>query len=164
MAHALKHLTSSWSSWIHNGSGEPAAASSRSFHSSLPDVLRSERAAKEAAESVEDFSRRLCQRSLAPTLVGKLEEMCTFISEREYAQANKVYMDLAIGTKRWLTDMPVSVSFSMSRQDTDIKWTPNCGANPIDEAGLRSHVVVLRRLLTVAQALQPNENPSKNLG
>lgn len=157
VAYTLRHLADCWALSLR---GEAVAAVSVK----LPPALCAEKVAREAAASVEDFGRRLCQRSLPTTLVAKLEEMCMFISDREYAQANKVYMDLAIGSKRWLTDMPVLVSFSMSRQDTEVKWTPDCGNHPIDEAGLRDHVVMLRRLLTVAQALRPNEDPSRNCG
>merc|ERR1711879_770178 len=89
----------------------------------LTSVLLSEKAVTEATRSVEDFCGRLCQQSLAAELVSKLEEMCTCIHEREYAQASKLYMDVAIGAKRWMSDMPVFVHFSMQRQDTEVSWT-----------------------------------------
>eukprot|EP00439_Symbiodinium_sp_Y106_P064848 s1569_g10.t1 len=114
--------------------------------------------------AVEDMCRKLGAQRLSVDLLHKLEEMVVSIGDREYAHANKIYMDLVIGTKKWLNDMPYMVNFSMSRQDTEVHWTPESGSHPVDEAGLRNHVVVLRRIMMVLQALNPNNDPSKNCG
>mmetsp|Transcript_146881 Transcript_146881/g.258880 ORF Transcript_146881/g.258880 Transcript_146881/m.258880 type:complete len:269 (-) Transcript_146881:18-824(-) len=163
VAHAMRYFALCWKQFLHDGSLRAAVASGQ-VDSSAASVLLSEKAARGAAVSLEDFGQRLCRRSLPANLVSKLEEMCLCIGAREYAHANKVYMDIAIGAKKWQSETPVFVSFSMQRQDTEVKWTPDCGSHPVDDAGVREHVIVLRRLLTVAQAVRPNSDPSKNCG
>jgi len=164
VAFALRRLSRLWMAWLQDGTLGHARTSTGGLGSSAASVVLSEKAAREAASGIEEFCSRLYQQLLAPELVNKLQEMCVFIQAREYAQANKVYVDLAIGTRKWLTDLPVFVRFDAKRQDTDVSWTPDDGANPVDEAGVRSHVVLLRRLLTVSQVALPNPDPSKNCG
>lgn len=157
VAHAAVYFACCWERWL----ADKTLASCRRLSAAS---LLSDSAAREAVRCMREFGDKLCEKPLAPELISKLEEMCTCIHEREYAQANKVYMDLAIGAKKWMSAMPVQVSFSMSRQDTEVKWTPGDGQDALDESGLRKHLILLRRLLTIAQAVCPNDDPSKNSG
>jgi len=161
VAHAMRHLAACWTAWLRDGA---LAAQAPALSPSAAAVLLSERAAREAVGSVEDFCGRLYQQLLAPDLVAKLEDICGCIHAREYAQANRLYVELTIGARKWLSDLPVFVRFDAKRQDTDVRWTPESGRSPLDEAGVRGHVVLLRRLLAVAQAVRPNADPSKNCG
>eukprot|EP00931_Biecheleriopsis_adriatica_P057499 TRINITY_DN34121_c0_g1_i1.p1 TRINITY_DN34121_c0_g1~~TRINITY_DN34121_c0_g1_i1.p1 ORF type:complete len:265 (-),score=46.52 TRINITY_DN34121_c0_g1_i1:56-850(-) len=163
LAHSMQHLVHLWQHSLRDGSLAAGLAVQRNAGSTSSSLL-SEKAAAEAARTVHDFCKKLGAHRLPAELVGKLEEMCTSISTMEYAHANKIYMDLVIGAKKWQNDMPYMVNFSMSRQDTEVHWTPDSGSHPVDDAGVRSHVVVLRRLMTVAQALRPNPATSKNCG
>ncbi|CAE8718808.1 unnamed protein product [Polarella glacialis] len=163
LAWCVRHLVQSWQAWLTDGSLETWARSAGSGHSSAAAFLSSKCAA-EASQCVEDFCRKVAERRLSAELVRKLEEMCISISRREYTHAYKVYMDVTIGSKKWQSNLPCMVNFSASRQDTEVQWTPDSGANPVDEAGVRTHIVLLRRLTSVAQALLPNGDPSKNCG
>mmetsp|Transcript_63552 Transcript_63552/g.143460 ORF Transcript_63552/g.143460 Transcript_63552/m.143460 type:complete len:255 (-) Transcript_63552:48-812(-) len=161
VAHAMQHLALRWQAWLNDGT---LAGAAQAMSSSAAGVLLSERVAKEAKGSVEYFCGRLYQQVLAKEIVSKLEEVCTCIHEREYTKANKLYVDLTIGSRKWLSDLPVFVHFDMKRQDTDVKWTPDSGKNPLEEAGLQEHILVLRRLLAVSQMVLPNDDPSRNCG
>jgi len=163
VAHGMRFLALRWAALLRDGS-LPTAAGVKTLNPETSSVILSERVAADSVRIVEEFCGRLCERSLGRELVAKLEEICSYTHEREYAQASKAYMDVTIGSRRWLSDVPYSVSFSMQRQDTEVRWTPDCGSHPVDESGLRDHIVVLRRLLLAAQAAAPNDDPSKNCG
>eukprot|EP00434_Breviolum_minutum_P001836 symbB.v1.2.001626.t1/scaffold80.1/size342472/13 len=116
----------------------------------------------EAKVAVKELCEKIGGQKLQLPLLLKLEEMVNCIGEREYTSANKIYMDLVIGSKKWLNDMPYMVNFSMSRQDTEVHWTSQSASDPVDDAGIRQHIVALRRLMMVLQVLDPNADPSKN--
>lgn len=160
LTHSMQYFLRCWRS----GFQDPTTARRLQGLGSGGSNLTSERSVDEAGRAVEDMCRKLGAQRLSVDLLHKLEEMVVSIGDREYVHANKIYMDLVIGTKKWLNDMPYMVNFSMSRQDTEVHWTPESGSHPVDEAGLRSHVVVLRRIMMVLQALSPNTDPSKNCG
>mmetsp|Transcript_128188 Transcript_128188/g.256002 ORF Transcript_128188/g.256002 Transcript_128188/m.256002 type:complete len:239 (+) Transcript_128188:57-773(+) len=126
VAFALRRLSRLWMAWLRDGT-LAAHARKRDLGSSTASVVLSEKTAQQAACGIEEFCSRLYQQLLAPELVSKLQEMCILIQAREYAQANKVYVDMAVGTRKWLTDLPVFVRFDAKRQDTDVSWTPDSG-------------------------------------
>ncbi|CAK8993240.1 unnamed protein product [Durusdinium trenchii] len=183
LAHALQYLLQCWRS---------AGTKSPEF---VPrgDRMPSQKAMDEVDTAIRDLSDKLGAQKLPLVLLLKLEEMVTCIGEKEYTSANKIYMDLVIGSKKWLNDMPYMVNFSMARQDTEVHWTPQSSTDPVEEAGVREHIVALRRLMMALQAglgneqephcttlrtwrrmrpfhlldpeaLDPNADPSKNCG
>ncbi|CAJ1354258.1 unnamed protein product, partial [Effrenium voratum] len=130
IVHATKRLASQWLQWLRDGSLTKQA------HLLEPDarkVLLSEQAARGAVEQVRQFCQRLGNRGPSE-LTKPLEEFCSCIGAREYAKASKAYMDIVMGARKWQGDVPYLVE------------------NPLDEAGIRDHAVLLRRLLKVCQA------------
>ncbi|CAK8992550.1 unnamed protein product [Durusdinium trenchii] len=131
LAHALQYLLQCWRS---------AGTKSPEF---VPrgDRMPSQKAMDEVDTAIRDLSDKLGAQKLPLVLLLKLEEMVTCIGEKEYTSANKIYMDLVIGSKKWLNDMPYMVNFSMARQDTEVHWAPQSSTDPVEEAGVREHIV-----------------------
>ncbi|CAK8992548.1 unnamed protein product [Durusdinium trenchii] len=154
LAHALQYLLQCWRS---------AGTKSPEF---VPrgDRMPSQKAMDEVDTAIRDLSDKLGAQKLPLVLLLKLEEMVTCIGEKEYTSANKIYMDLVIGSKKWLNDMPYMVNFSMARQDTEVHWAPQSSTDPVEEAGVREHIVALRRLMMALQAGLGNEQEPHCVG
>ncbi|CAJ1387351.1 unnamed protein product [Effrenium voratum] len=145
IVHATKHLASQWLQWLRDGSLTKQA------HLLEPDarkVLLSEQAARGASSA-------------------RHEEFCSCIGAREYAKASKAYMDIVMGARKWQGDVPYLVEGNRNGPSVVQNVAERLNkqnSNPLDEAGIRDHAVLLRRLLKVCQAVLPNEDPSKNCG
>ncbi|CAE8632401.1 unnamed protein product, partial [Polarella glacialis] len=113
---------------------------------------------------------------LGDEVLGQIERVCLGMLTREYAEAYQAYLSLAIGNRLWHVEVPTLMEGGMgglSGQDRGAMWKQaRCaqrlnnvkGKNVMDDDEVRSHVVSLRRLLTVAQVMRPNQDPSKNSG
>ncbi|CAE7473364.1 SLU7 [Symbiodinium natans] len=126
LTHSLEHFLSCW----RRGLQEPASASRLQGLGSGSSNLTSEKSVAEAARAVEELCRKLGAQRLSVDLLRKLEEMVVSIGDREYANANKIYMDLVIGTKKWLNDMPY-----MAGVATYKRWVVQCESEYDDKSG-----------------------------
>merc|ERR1712032_250973 len=102
--------------------------------------------------------------------------MCTEMLSREYASANKAYMDLALGNRAWHLEVPTLLEgglggcsgvergrmFKQARTAQQLNEAR--GSSVMDDGEVRAHVVSLRRLLAVAQTMRPSSDPSKMAG
>ncbi|CAE7398930.1 SLU7 [Symbiodinium microadriaticum] len=161
--HSSKFLASQWLRWLQDGKLSEVA---EKFDPDVRKVLLSESAAKEACQQVRRFCERLDDR-VPVELSQPLEDFCGCIGSREYVRANKAYMDIVMGSRKWQGDVPYLVEGNRngpSVVQNVAERLNKTNANPLDQAGIRDHAVVLRRLLKVAQAVLPNEDPSKNCG
>lgn len=164
VVHASIYLASQWLRCLQDGS---LSARADCFDVDVRKVLLSEQAAKESFEQVKKFARRLDDGKVPQKLSQSLEEFCSCIGEREYVKANKAYMDIVMGARKWQGDVPYLVEGNRngpSVVQNVAERINKSNANPVDEAGIRDHAVLLRRLMKVAQVVHPNEDPSRNCG
>ncbi|CAE7425359.1 SLU7 [Symbiodinium natans] len=161
--HSSKYLATQWLRWLQDGKLSEVASK---FDPDVRKVLLSEPAAKEACQQVQRFCQRLDDR-VPVELSQPLEDFCSCIGTREYVKANKAYMDIVMGSRKWQGDVPYLVEGNRNGPSVVQNVAERLNkknSNPLDEAGIRDHAVVLRRLLKVAQAVLPNDDPSKNCG
>eukprot|EP00929_Paragymnodinium_shiwhaense_P021300 TRINITY_DN13929_c2_g1_i2.p1 TRINITY_DN13929_c2_g1~~TRINITY_DN13929_c2_g1_i2.p1 ORF type:complete len:258 (+),score=46.86 TRINITY_DN13929_c2_g1_i2:198-971(+) len=164
IAHAARFLASQWRQWLEDGVATKRASA---VDPAVAKVLTSTATAHSVAKGIEVICERLAAREVPAELVGHLEEFCNQVGVREYAQANKAYMEIIMGKRKWQGDVPYLVEGNRNGPavvQNVAERLNKTNANPLDAAGIRDHVVSLKRLLTVAQAVQPNADPSKNSG
>lgn len=164
VVHTVRYLARSWQRWVHDGSLE---AGTKTANLDVRKVLLSVPAAVEAAANVEVLCERLSLREVPKDLIRHLEEFCTSIGDQEYAQANKAYLEIVMGSRKWQLDVPYLVDGNRNGPSVVQGVAERLNkesSNPLDAAGIRDHTVLLRRLLSVAQAASPNPDPSKNCG
>mmetsp|Transcript_13097 Transcript_13097/g.35828 ORF Transcript_13097/g.35828 Transcript_13097/m.35828 type:complete len:268 (+) Transcript_13097:53-856(+) len=164
VAHAAKFFVSCWRTWLSDGTLDKNKGS---LSAEVSKVLLSEVSAKEAARGVEVFCGRLASREVPNDLARQLEEFCTCVGSREYVQANKAYMDMVMGNRKWQSDVPYLVEGNRNGPavvQSVAERLNKSMSHPLDVAGIRDHTVLLRRLLSVCQAACPNTEPSKNCG
>mmetsp|Transcript_3505 Transcript_3505/g.4708 ORF Transcript_3505/g.4708 Transcript_3505/m.4708 type:complete len:257 (-) Transcript_3505:17-787(-) len=164
VSYAARHFVHRWRSWLTDGSLQ-AASGSLSAESSK--VLLSQASLTEATRLLEIFCRRVRDGKVPKELLEKLEAFCSQVGDRQYLQANKVYMDIVMGTRKWQGDVPYLVEGNRngpSVVQNVAERINKSNANPLDVAGLRDHTVLLRRLMSVSQAVMPNSDPSLNSG
>eukprot|EP00435_Cladocopium_sp_Y103_P062420 s187_g24.t1 len=164
VVHASIYLASQWLKCLQDGTLSTRADC---FDVDVRKVLLSEQAAKESLEQVKKFGRRLDDGKVPQKLAQSLEEFCSCVGEREYVKANKAYMDIVMGARKWQGDVPYLVEGNRngpSVVQNVAERINKVNSNPVDEAGIRDHAVLLRRLMKVAQVVRPNEDPSRNCG
>jgi len=165
VAHAVRYLVSKWSSWLQDGTLK--SSSYACANPSVGTAILSETNLAEAFRGVEVFCERLSLREVPADLCRHLEEFCNCTGSREYVQANKAYMEIVMGSRKWQSDVPYLVDGNRNGPSVVQNVAERLNKkmeNPLDVAGIRDHTVLLRRLLTVAQAALPNDDPSKNNG
>mmetsp|Transcript_38907 Transcript_38907/g.108135 ORF Transcript_38907/g.108135 Transcript_38907/m.108135 type:complete len:262 (-) Transcript_38907:36-821(-) len=166
VSHSARCLAARWRAWLTDGSLAEAARQSR-LSGEVARVLLSEAAAAEAARGVARFCERLASCEVPADLARNLEEFCTCIGAREYAAANRAYLEIVMGSRKWQTDVPYLVEGNRNGPSVvqSVAERLNKGmSHPLDAAGIRDYTVLLRRLLSVAQTVHPNADPSKNCG
>ena len=164
VVHASVYLASQWIKCLQDGTLRDRADC---FDVDVRKVLLSEQAAKESLEQVKRFGRRLDDGKVSQKLAQSLEEFCSCVGEREYVKANKAYMDIVMGARKWQGDVPYLVEGNRngpSVVQNVAERINKINSNPVDEAGIRDHAVLLRRLMKVAQVVRPNDDPSRNCG
>eukprot|EP00747_Dinoflagellata_sp_TGD_P179891 gnl/TRDRNA2_/TRDRNA2_31455_c0_seq1.p1 gnl/TRDRNA2_/TRDRNA2_31455_c0~~gnl/TRDRNA2_/TRDRNA2_31455_c0_seq1.p1 ORF type:complete len:419 (+),score=81.76 gnl/TRDRNA2_/TRDRNA2_31455_c0_seq1:114-1370(+) len=189
VTYALQFLLDEWQGYVHlsltgnartPGRQDPAAvraaAAAAARDSGAEGVLRSEAALKQTMMSVKSLRKLLVRQALGHEVLVKIDKMCTDLLVREYAAANQAYMDLAIGNKAWHLAVPSLIEGGcggctgvqrgqLAKQARTAQRLNSSGATSVmDDEEVRTHVVALRRLLTVAQAIRPNSDPSKSAG
>merc|ERR1712154_500311 len=129
---------------------------------------------KQTGNSVKSLRKLLKDGLLGGEVLDKIERMCCEILSREYTQANQVYMQLAIGNRAWIMEVPTLLEggmagasgkergnfFKQARMASKIN--ASAGVNVMDDGEVRQHIVALKRLLTVAQVIRPNSDIAKN--
>ena len=164
VVHASIYLAFQWLKCLQDGT---LSTKADCFDVDARKILLSEQGAKESLEKVKQFGRRLDDGKVPQKLSQSLEEFCSCIGEKEYVKANKAYMDIVMGARKWQGDVPYLVEGNRngpSVVQNVAERINKINSNPVDEAGIRDHAVLLRRLMKVAQVLRPNEDPSRNCG
>lgn len=186
VSYALQFVLEEWQNFVDlalGGPGDPqrkkatekravAAAASQGAEG----VLRSQVAMQQTSKSVKALQKLLKNQELGADVLAKVERVCCGMLGREYTEANQAYLDLAIGNKAWHSEVPTLMEGGMdglTGKDRGQMWKQARTAQRLnaqrvktsmDNEEVRSHVVALRRLITVAQAIRPNADPSKNAG
>ena len=137
VVHASIYLAFQWLKCLQDGT---LSARADCFDVDVRKVLLSEQAAKESLEQVKKFGRRLDDGKVPQKLAQSLEEFCICVGEREYVKANKAYMDIVMGARKWQGDVPYLVEGNRngpSVVQNVAERINKVNANPVDEAGIR---------------------------
>ncbi|CAE8624153.1 unnamed protein product, partial [Polarella glacialis] len=164
VVHASKYMAANWVRWLRDGT---LAACAEKLDPEAQKVILADASAKEATRGVRVFCERLSSMEVPKDLSRQLEEFCSCIGAREYGQANKAYIEIVMGSRKWQGDVPYLVEGNRNGPavvQSVAERLNKTNKNPLDEAGIRDHAVLLRRLLKVCQAVLPNAEPSKNCG
>lgn len=164
IVHAVRYMATRWRSWLKDGT---LANSAKSAGPDLAKVLLSEANALQASRGVEVICARLDEKQVASEVTLRLEEFCTSVGAKEYAQANRAYMEMVLGSRKWQSDVPYLVDGNRNGPSVVqgiAEQLNKKNQNPLDAAGIRDHIVQLRRLMSALQAVHPNEDTSKNNG
>jgi len=179
IANALQFALDEWYRYVSlsiAGSDGSARKVRRAVGVGPEEVLRSEAAMQQTAESVKALRRLLHRQALGREVLDKIEAVCLGMISKEYSEANQAYMNLAIGNKTWHSEVPTLMEGGMggmSGVERGQMWKQARTAQRLnaaktksvmDDEEVRCHVVALRRLLTVAQVIRPNADPSRNAG
>lgn len=159
-----------------NATARNRAAEAAATLGGVQGVLRSEAALQQTSRSVKQLRKLVKSQELGADVVEKIEHLCMSMLSKEYQVANKAYMDLALGNRTWQMEVPTLMEGGMTGMNgvergrmwkqarTAQKMNASRTSSVMDDAEVKAHMVALRRLLTVAQVMQPNEDPSKNAG
>mmetsp|Transcript_43379 Transcript_43379/g.114736 ORF Transcript_43379/g.114736 Transcript_43379/m.114736 type:complete len:265 (+) Transcript_43379:45-839(+) len=164
IVHATRYMATCWRTWLRDGT---LANNVKAAGPDMAKVLLSEANALAASRGVEVICQRLDAGEVAPEITRHLEEFCLQVGAREYADANKAYMEMVFGNRKWQGDVPYLVDGNRNGPSVVqgiAEQINKKNTNPLDAAGIRDHTVQLRRLMAAVQAVRPNENPSRNNG
>lgn len=173
VVHALQHCLARWrQSALEVWAAEHLGDGGRS-------VLHSRAVFRETAAAVSALCQLLEAGALGPSIVEKLERMCCHLMAREYVPASQAYLDLSIGSRTWHGDVPSLLEagctwggrkagvergrlFKQARTAQRLNSERASSATVLDDDTVKLQLTSLKRLLTVAQELHPNEDPSRN--
>lgn len=96
-------------------------------------------------------------------VLGELEKMASLAIQREYVEAQKAYMRLALGNKRWNQTLVTHVSANtMSGAREYRRNRDDLNTYDVDPVA-RRYMQGLRKLVQFAQLIRPNDDQSKNI-
>eukprot|EP00746_Dinoflagellata_sp_MGD_P080728 gnl/MRDRNA2_/MRDRNA2_32193_c0_seq1.p1 gnl/MRDRNA2_/MRDRNA2_32193_c0~~gnl/MRDRNA2_/MRDRNA2_32193_c0_seq1.p1 ORF type:complete len:275 (+),score=60.79 gnl/MRDRNA2_/MRDRNA2_32193_c0_seq1:81-827(+) len=165
--YSMQHFVHMWSLWLNDGTLKMSKALE---NPSVAQVILSKKALDEAKKVSEAFGRRLSGREkLGQEKLQHLVQIFQKIQDREYAEANKSYVDLTIGNQKWQLDVPYLVEGNKQGPSVVMGIAEKlnksgASASVMDDQEVRAFAMLVRRLLTVIQAARPNSDPSKNVG
>eukprot|EP00747_Dinoflagellata_sp_TGD_P168027 gnl/TRDRNA2_/TRDRNA2_193529_c0_seq1.p1 gnl/TRDRNA2_/TRDRNA2_193529_c0~~gnl/TRDRNA2_/TRDRNA2_193529_c0_seq1.p1 ORF type:complete len:198 (+),score=48.80 gnl/TRDRNA2_/TRDRNA2_193529_c0_seq1:290-883(+) len=162
VANAVRYFSSRWATCLRDGSLKKSAAAQNEDRSK---VLLSEASVSETRKNMEEFCEILSSKPVGADFAKKLEDFCVYIGQHEYVLANKVYLDIVMGSRKWQGDVPYLVEGNRNGPavvQSVAEQINKKNSHHLDSAGVRDHTVMLRRLMTVMEAIHPNEDPSKN--
>merc|ERR1712187_773832 len=96
-------------------------------------------------------------------VLGELERMAALGRNREYLAAQKAYMKLALGNKRWNNTCVTHVSAnSMSGAREYRRNRDDLNTYDVDPVS-RRYIQGMKKLVQFTQSIQPNTDQSKNI-
>merc|ERR1719160_1200970 len=97
------------------------------------------------------------------SVLSSLDEIATFASKREYAQANGIYMKMAFGNKMWnLTHVAHVAACTMKGAREYRRNRDSLNTYDMDPVS-QKYMHALKKLVHFAQIIQPNTDQSKNV-
>ena len=97
---------------------------------------------------------------LPKDILDPVHNICCFIQEREYVQANDAYLQMAIGNAPW----PMGVTMvGIHERSAREKIFTNQVAHVLNDETQRKYIQAIKRIMTWAQRKYPND-PSKCVG
>ena len=105
---------------------------------------------------------RLRSRSLDPQLLAGIKLMIDFMKERNYLQAYKIYMGVAIGNAPWPIGVThVGLHERSAREKISFKYSTG-SAHIMNDEATRKFIQALKRLMTFVQKRYPTD-PSRSV-
>lgn len=95
-------------------------------------------------------------------VLAHVSEMASFAEEREYTAANKVYMELTIGNKKWQNVL--AGAQGKHNKGASIKIIPQSTLTAYDsDPAVQKYIQALRRIIQFLQLKRPNPDVSKHM-
>jgi len=115
---------------------------------------------KQCRKHIKPLFKILKEKSLPPDILESVHEICQLILEREYVQANDIYLRMAIGNAPW----PMGVTMvGIHERSAREKIFTNQVAHVLNDETQRKYIQAIKRIMTWAQHKYPND-PSKCVG
>lgn len=156
--HFVRWVIGAWRREI--GSGAKIQSSGLSV--SEVEWFNSEEALLQTQESFATLLRQLEKGDADPHVLSHLERMATLAYEREYAEANKAYMELTMGNKKWQNVFANAqakhnkgASIKVINQSEPTKYD----TDPVAQ----KYIQALRRMVQFTQYKRPNVDTSKHM-
>ena len=103
----------------------------------------------------------LLSSTLAPNMLAHLQKIVNFAQQGEFVQAHDAYMDVAIGRAAW----PIGVTMVGIHARTGRSKIESANVAHVMNSELqRKYLTSIKRLLTLAQKLRTDVDPSKKVG
>merc|ERR1719379_49550 len=102
--------------------------------------------------------------------VEKLQRVCSAMLDRDYAAANKAYIDLTLGSKTWQSSVPQLVDGNrdgpsvVARVSERLNKEQEKNLSLLDDPAMKDSLPYLKRLMTSMQCLRPNADVSRHIG
>lgn len=124
--------------------------------------FRSEDALRQAREALGPLLLQLRGGAVDGEVLARLGEMVRLAAGREYAAANRVYMELTVGNKRWQN--VVAGAQGLHNKGASIKLIPQSKLNAFDsDPAAQRYILALRRIVQFLQYKMPNADVSKHM-
>jgi pre-mRNA-splicing factor 18 len=128
----------------------------------VPSGRQMEMRFKETQQYLRPLFSRLRSRALDPQLLAGIKLMVDFMKERNYLQAYKIYMGVAIGNSPWPIGVThVGLHERSAREKISFKYSTG-SAHIMNDEATRKFIQALKRLMTFVQRRYPTD-PSRSV-
>jgi len=119
-------------------------------------------ALRQAEASLSPLLRQLRQGTVNGEILKHLDEMASRAANREYAAANKAYMELTIGNKKWQNVL--AGAQGKHNKGGTVYLMPQSALTAYDSDPVaQKYMQALRRVILFAQYKRPNDDVSKHM-
>lgn len=152
--HIVRFAVGAWQRELNTTPGMDGAPENKAFGSA--EMLR------QAQEALTPLLKHLRTGAVEGSVLARLREMLELAAAREYAAANKVYMELTVGNKRWQN--VVAGAQGLHNKGASIRLIPQSKLNAFDcDPAAQKYILALRRIILFLQYTWPNEDVSKHM-
>ena len=113
-------------------------------------------------DTMKPLFKKLHKNQLSMDLLYALSSIAQLIQERKYVQANKAYLQMAIGNAPW----PIGVAAVgiHERSSRDRLSAPHQQAHVLNDEVTRKWVQMIKRFITFCQRVRPPFDPKEAMG
>ncbi|KAJ3037432.1 mRNA splicing protein prp18 [Rhizophlyctis rosea] len=115
----------------------------------------------QSAEYLKPFFKQLKRGQIAEDVVARIAEICQFMQQREYLQANDAYLRMSIGNAPW----PIGVTMvGIHERSAREKIFASQVAHVLNDEAQRKWIQTIKRMMTFAQTRWPPDDGAKRVG
>eukprot|EP01083_Nonionella_stella_P095300 267483_1 len=126
-----------------------------------PQYKRDRSTQKQTRQYIRPLFKLLKRKECPGDILEATEQIVRFSEEREYVQANDIYLQMSIGNAPW----PMGVTMvGIHERSGRSKIFSSQIAHVLNDENQRKYIQSMKRLVTYSQKKYPNPNPHKNFG